>query len=214
MKRYLVLLAALLMGTGAAYADSLVTVLPTGTDSVDWSQLGVSYATISNPFSFTTTDGVSGTGTYASGGNGFVLIQGTSWSGNFAAGDFLNYNSGDGAVTLNFSSGFTQIGAQIMENYYGAFTAQICDVNGCFTEDGVSNGAANDSAIYIGVDSSSPIDWATFSITSGTNPNDFAISGVTLDASPAAAPEPESLVLVGTGLCGALGIARRRFQRA
>ena len=141
-----------------------------------------------------------------------MRVQETSWAGNFATGDFLNWNEGNGALTLNFNSLYTQIGAQIETDSNGPFTAQICDGYGsCFTENGDSV-SDNDSAIYIGVESSSPIDSVTFSITSGNNPSDFAINEVTLDGSGTpVVPEPSSLLLLGTGLLGLAVTARRRF---
>src|ERR1035438_6378441 len=118
-------LTALLMSVGTAHADSVVTGRPFGTDSVNWSTLGADQTTISNPFSFFTTDGISGNGSYASSLTGQVRVQETSWAGNFATGDFLNWNEGNGALTLNFNSLYTQIGAQIETDSNGPFTAQI-----------------------------------------------------------------------------------------
>jgi len=216
MRGYSLLIsAALLMGALTANADSLVTIRPTGTDSVNWSQLGSSYTSIANPFTFTTADGVAGTGSYAS-GTGEVRQQNNGWAGNFADGDFLNWTTdvGNGPLTLNFSQGFTQIGAQIQSDYFGAFTAQICDVNGCVSEDGNSTSAGDDSAIYIGISSATPIDSVTFSLTSASyDPNDFAINQVSLDGGASPVPEPSSLLLFGSGLVGFAGAMRRKFAR-
>jgi hypothetical protein len=65
MRKIFLALIALLMGALAANADSLVTVRPAGTDSFYWSQFGPDQTPIPSPFSFTTTNGVSGTGSYA-----------------------------------------------------------------------------------------------------------------------------------------------------
>jgi hypothetical protein len=148
-------------------------------------------------------------------GVGIVLMQGTdhSWSGDFAEGDYLNYTQNAGAITLNFTQGYSQVGAQIMSAWTGAFTAQICDNNGfCWTENG------NDydpSAMYIGI-SGTDITWVTFNVTSAPNaPNDFAINQVTLGSDPLITdtPEPSSLLLFGTGLMGLVGGLRRKFAR-
>jgi hypothetical protein len=207
MRKIFLALIALLMGALTANADSLVTVRPVATDSVDWAQLGVSETAIPSPFGFTTANGVSGLGAYAN-GTGKVLQQDISWYGNFAPRDFLNWATSNGAITLTFAQGYSQIGAQLAPGLYASFTAHICDASGCFTENNATGGN-----IYIGIDSSSPIDWVTFSLTSGYNFNSFAINEVTLDAPETVTPEPSSLLLFGSGLIGLAGALRRRLAR-
>jgi hypothetical protein len=219
MRKFALAFAALLIGSVAAQADSLVTTRPVGTDSVSWAQLGGVGSAIPSPFAFLTANSVAGTGTYGSSGylgipEGEVIQQGSGWAGNFAPGDILNWTYNSGPLTLSFAQGYSQIGAQIQSDYFGAFTAQICDVNGCFSENGNSTSDNDNSAIYIGISTGgAPITWATFGVTSASsNPNDFAINDVTLNGATTT-PEPGSLLLMGTGLVGFAGALRRKFAR-
>ena len=228
MSKISFVLIAFLLSALTVHADSLVTVRPAGTDSVYWSQLGPDQTPIPSPFSFTTTNGVSGTGSYAypayseqiytdwSGEVGGIAQQGFDWGGNFSNGDLLNWTEYSGALTLTLTQGYSQIGAQIESGDWYNFTAQICDANGCFTENGYSAGTNDNSAIYLGI-AGSDITWVTFSLTydeeNPNNINNFAINEVTLDSSETVTPEPGSLLLFGTGLVGLAGALRRRFVR-
>jgi hypothetical protein len=229
----LVFSLALVCAPASRASSILVTAAPTGTDSIDWSQFGPVGSLIDNsfdnPFPFTTTNSVAGTGTWGNGsanafGAGQVETEGNGWVGNFQFGATLNYDEDSGPLTLIFAGGgYTQIGAQVQPNSLGAFVAQICDIDGCFTEGGTSTQAEDNSAIYIGVSSSTPINSVTFSMTSvsnGGDVNDFAISNVTLNT-PAVTPSPvpESptllyLLLAGLCFCGANFLRSRNSFRS
>jgi hypothetical protein len=211
------------MGALSANADSLVTIRPVGTDKTDWWQLGADYQPISNPFAFLTALGVAGLGSWADTGSsygvygdaGVVMGQSVSWDGNFSPTESLNWTQNSGALTLTFAQEYDQIGTHIQAGNWGAFTAQICDNSNaeCFTEDGYSSGAGDDSAIYIGI-AGSDISSVTFSLTSAaSHPGDFAIGEVMLDAPETVTPEPSSLPLFGSGLVALAGALRRKLAR-
>lgn len=223
MRKTLLALLALFMGALTANADSLVTARPTGTDLIDWSQLGPALSAIPAIFYFTTTDGVTGSGSYANPASSFkyvgtageVMQNFNGLNVNFGHSDYANWTQNSGPLTLNFSQGYSQAGAQVQTDFQGAFTAQICDINGCFTENGMTVSGGNNGAIYIGIDSVSPINWVTFSLTQSTyfGTGDFMINQVTLDAPESATPEPSSFLFLGTGLVGFAGALRRKFAR-
>jgi hypothetical protein len=195
------------------------------TDFVDWSQIGPDFTTTGNPFFANSNNGVPVTVTMG-GSPGFErLTQGISWIGNFAPNDAVLYTQaqGNGVLRLLFPHGETGGGAQIQENFYGPFTAEISAFGpghtllGQFTRNGTSNGNNDNSAIFVGVLSSSPnISEIDFSLTNGGNggTNDFAINrfGLVTGTSTTGIPEPATLALFGVGLAGLLRYRRRLAQ--
>jgi hypothetical protein len=217
--RFLIGAATLLVLVSYAPADTIVLeVIRTGTDTVDWSQLGPAFTPIPNPFSAVSSGGVPITGTFAT-GTGEVLVQSSSWNGNFAPGDFLVWTMGNGPLTLDFGSSFSDAGAQIQADFFGAFTAVLSAFNGAtllgsVIESGISNSNGDNSAIFIGVnDLTGPnITRVVFSIPScSTNCTDFAINRLSLSG-PVSVPEPASLLLVGSGLLVAAAVIGRKSR--
>ena len=191
-------------------------------DSLDWGQLGPATTWINKPA--TVTSGWGGlTASVDTAGTGFQRIdQGSpAFNGNFAAGTALLWTSGQGPdITIDLSQPVYGAGAQIQSNWYGAFTAQIQELDGIgnviasFTENGLSNAQADGSAIFIGLKSSlQDITRLRFILTSASKaPNDFAIGPVAL-AKCAAVPEPATWVTLLTGFAG-LGAMLRAKRRA
>jgi|ERR1019366_3433695 hypothetical protein len=224
-KMILMLLAAFVVATfSVAQADTilLVTAPQTGAWTVDWSQLGAAGATIPHIF---TAQGNDPLGDYVtglfSGGNsnkGIVGVQGTNWSGNFNTGDYLVWTNNHGPLTLGFlSNEYNFVGAYFQQKTYGAFTAKLelydgPTLLGSVTEHGVSNNLHNGSAIFIGAldVTGSNITRVVFSETAGSGTANFAI-GDLYYYTPV--PEPGTMVLLGSGLIGLAGFARRRFSK-
>jgi hypothetical protein len=213
MRKVLVLIAVVLVSFTAAQADTLSLVTSrVGSDSLNWVQLGAPFTAIPNPFTAVSVGGIVVTGTFA-GTTGEIRQQGDGWNGNFTPGDNLVWTDSQGPLTLAFSQGLNEVGTQIQQDNYGAFTAEIDAYNGVtllgsFTENGNSNANGDGSAIDIGVMdlSGSNITSVTLSLTSSTN---FAINQ--LDLNSATTPEPGTIMLLGSGL-GLVGFARRRLS--
>jgi PEP-CTERM motif len=217
-KMMLMLLAMFLVAAfSVAQADTIVlTTAPSGSTIVDWSQLGAPGTVLPHAFVALASNGDTATGKFnaPTSNKGELVQQGTDWNGNFAAGEFAVWTTNHGPLTISFGNSYNAIGAFFQQNVFGAFTAQLQAFNGStllgtVTENGVSNSTVG-TAIFIGaLDKTGPnITKVVFSETAGASKTDFAIGTMSLGV-----PEPGTLVLVGSGLLGLAGFARRRISR-
>jgi hypothetical protein len=188
-----------------------------GTDSVDWSTLFPTTSPV-NPFTILSTAGRSISVSKAIAGNFATNVEcpaspGCGWGGNFAPGDTILLTNASGSfltksdnpITLNF--GTTAVaagGAQIQTEVQDPFTAKVeaFDANGVrlasFTEHGNSTGAEDNSAIFIGISSTSAnISRIALSISAGDFKGDFAINKFDFRTSPVAAGPFAAAPIIG-----------------
>lgn len=214
-------LCALLALSTSAFAQSLCTTVAcvAPTDNVNWSSFtpGQSYST---PQNWTSGGGATGEVGVVGPTNFTSMQQGTTWSGNFTNGDYLiwnqdvnNFTGNAGAIGIVFNSPVSAAGAQIQADFFGAFTATVCDQNGtCFNEVGNSNSNGDGSAIFIGIANDPGITFLTFTVTDINGNNDEAIDTVYFNGGGnTGVPEPGSMMLLGTGILGAIGYGRRKL---
>jgi PEP-CTERM motif len=194
-------------------------------DSVNWAQLGPSFTLLTTPENWVSAGGLTGavgiTGSFIGTQNFERLDQSNGWSGNFLPGDALLWNEGAFQQTnidigVLFNTLVDGGGAQIQADFFGPFTAtltafdSIGNVIGSTVMAGNSNSNADGSAIFISFNSGSPnVAFLNFNVVDQFGGDSLAID--TLTIYPSTVPEPGSLLLLGSGLLGAVAYGRRRL---
>ena len=144
------------------------------------------------------------------------------WSGNFTTGDHLLWNEGGfqqtgidiGVLFNNLSAGG---GAQIQADFFGSFVATLTafdnggNVIGSTVMNGNSNSNGDGSAIFLSFQSNSAnVSFLNFNVVDAFGGDSMAIDTLTV-YSNGTVPEPTSLLLLGSGLVGAVAYGRRRL---
>jgi hypothetical protein len=214
---------SLLAGLGAIVAQSQANVIPITspaalptTDTIGWGQLGNPFTSVASPSTVTSAGGISASISDA-GGAFERRDEGDGWGGNFASGSKLLWNLGNGPDTITFGTPVYGAGAQIQADFFGAFTAVISAYGagnvllGSESFNGVSGNTG--SAIFAGLDSTTPIYSIVFSLSSASYlPTDFAIN--TLDLNTTSVPDAGmSSWLLGISTL-ALGLYRRKIAKS
>ena len=215
-------LCALLALSTTGFASSLCTTVAcvAPTDNVNWSSFGPAGSVWTTPQGWTST-GATNSGLIGVVGptNFTSMQQGVTWNGNFAQNDWLiwnqdasNFTGNAGPTGVVFNTPVSAAGAQVQADFFGAFTATVCDQNGnCFSEAGNSNSNGDGSAIFIGIANDPGISFLTFSVVDVNGNNDLAIGTVSFQ-NGSTTPEPGTLIMLGSGVLGLAGVLRRKIN--
>jgi hypothetical protein len=198
-----------------AFADSFAIVSSrpgTGT-TIDWGQFGPPFTTLPSPAPWTAG---AFTGTASDSGTLERRDEGDGWDGIFTLGDHLLWNQDNGnAIDIHFDTPISLGGAQIQDDFFGLFTGCIQAMGSfgtsptfCVTAD--NTGAEDGSAPFIGIQDLDGANITDLLFTTDVGPNATAINQLTFEAG-AGVPEPGSMILLGSGLLGVFGVAKRRF---
>jgi hypothetical protein len=210
--RYAVRVALVLVVATPAQATMVGITSLSGNDTIDWAQLGETLTFFESPKIVSSTGGIN---TVVSSPGGLVERLNQDglfdrlghWGGNFAPGAAILYNLDHGSgFTLIFESPVSAVGAQIQTATFGPFTARVTSGLFSFTEDGISTGDSDGSAIFIGLSSTTPFSTVSFDMTTApfSRVDQIAIGPVQMldPVLLSAVPEPSTWAMMLLGFAG------------
>ena len=223
--------SSLLLSSVQAQVQSVTSRAALGvSDSLDWGSVGAPFSTIGGAFDARLLGGLQLVVSQPSAG--FELYrqnpaelqssdQNTGWAGSFAPGDAVLYTAapGEGPITIRFKAPVQGVGAQVESGQYGAYTGKIEAFDfsglslGSYSMAGVSDSRADNSAVFVGLMSSSAnISRVEFSVTTDRT-GDLAMNQLSVVSEPIVSivPEPGTVALftVGGLVVAAAGFRRR-----
>lgn len=183
----------LMLGALAFGQVSLVSSPFVGSDSIQWSQFGVSKTDVPNPAYGLTALGQSFTAS-ATSSFLYLLQQGNGWNGDFPNSDFVIYTA-FGPLQITGLDDYV-VGAFVQMNYTqnSGLPMDLSAYNGStllgtVSEPVVSAEFSAGTATFLGISSTSPITSVDFSFpVADFEPQHFAVDAIQL--TPNSVPEP------------------------